>query len=63
VLDFEGVLGGKGDVLVGVALRVDNDGRACLFVSKQVRGMRQARQVKLFEDQFRSPFCAVFYFG
>ena len=28
VLDFEPMLGGKGDVLIGVALRIDDGGRA-----------------------------------
>ncbi len=63
VLDLELVLGGKGNVLVGVALRVNNGRRACRFVSNHVGSVRQARQVELLEDHFRPPLYADNYFG
>ncbi len=50
VLDLERVLGGKGDVLVGVALRVNDGCRACRLVSDEVGSVRQARQIELLED-------------
>jgi hypothetical protein len=63
VFDFEGVLGGKRDVLVRVALRVNDGGRACRLVSNHVGSVRQARKIELFEDHFRSPSLADCYFG
>ena len=62
VFDFQGMFSGKSDVQVSVALRIDDSGRACRLISDQVRGVRQARQIELFENHFRSPFCGR-YFG
>src|SRR5205814_7045239 len=50
VLNFEFVLCGKCNVLVGVALRVNDSCRACTFVANQIRRMCQTRQVELFEN-------------
>ena len=63
VLNFKPVLGCKGDVLVRIALRVDDGGRACGLVSNQIGSMRQARQIKLFENHFGFPSFADCYFG
>jgi hypothetical protein len=52
VFDFEGVPGGERDVLVRVALGVNDGGRAGRFVSYQVGSVRQARQIELFENHF-----------
>src|SRR5579872_2534995 len=50
VLDSEVVLGGEGDVLVDVALGVDDGAFAGLFVADEVGGVGQAGEVELFED-------------
>jgi hypothetical protein len=50
VFDVETVLGGKSNVLVDVALRVDDGRDSCGFVTNQVGSMRQTRQIKLLED-------------
>ena len=50
VLDLERVLGGKGNVLIRVPLRVNDGRRACLLVSDHVGSVRQARQIELLED-------------
>ena len=63
VLNFESVLGGKRDVLVRVALRVHDGGRACRLVSNQIGSVRQARQIELFEDHFGFSLLADCYFG
>jgi hypothetical protein len=63
VFDFEGVLGGERDVLVRVALGVNDGGRACRFVSYQVGSVRQARQIELFENHFGFSSDAASYFG
>jgi hypothetical protein len=57
------LLGGKRDVMVRVALRVNDGGRACRFVSDQVGSVRQARKIELFEDHFGFPSLAIGYFG
>ncbi len=54
VPDAEAVLGGKRDVLVSVALWIDDSCRAGRLVSNHVGGVRQARQIELFKDQGRS---------
>ena len=54
VLDRQPILRGEGGVLIRVALRINDDGRARLLVSDEIRRMRQARQIKLLEDH-RSP--------
>jgi hypothetical protein len=41
---------GKREVLIDVALRIDDGSRPGLFVADQVRRMREAIQIKLFED-------------
>jgi len=63
VFDFEAVLGRISDVLVRVALRVNDGGRACCFVPDQVGSMRQARQIELFKNHFGFPLLAACYFG
>ena len=55
VLDREAVFGGEGDVLVDVALRIDDGGGGGLFVADQVRRVGQTRQIKLFEDHRLPP--------
>jgi hypothetical protein len=55
VPDPESVFGGEGNVLIRVALRVNDGGRACSFVSDNVGGVRQARQVELFENHAAAP--------
>ena len=63
VLNLESVLGSKRNVLVGVALRVNDSGCPRGFVSEQVGSMCQARQVELFEDQSAPSLFAGRYFG
>jgi hypothetical protein len=53
----------QGNVLVRVALRVDDGGRACRFVSYQVGSVRQARQIELFENHLGIPSRADCYLG
>ena len=50
VLDLEFILGGEGDVLIDVALRIDDRGNAGLFVTDEVGGVGEAAEVELFED-------------
>ena len=52
VLDGEGVFGGEGEVLIDVALRIDNGGGAGCLVANEVGSVRQARQIELLEDHF-----------
>ena len=63
VLDSEAVLGGKRDVLVSVALWINDSCRACRLVSNQVGGVRQARQIELLKDHGRSSPFGRSYFG
>jgi hypothetical protein len=63
VFDLKGVLGGKRDVLVRVALRANNSCRACLLVSNNVGGVRQARQIELLEDHAELSSRSGRYFG
>ena len=63
VLDLERVFGGKRNVLVGVALRVNDGRRACRLVSNHVGSVRQARQIELLEDHAALPSLADCYFG
>jgi hypothetical protein len=58
VLDLKRVLGGKGNVLVGVPLRANNRRRARLLVPNNLGSMSQARQVELFKDHAASPSLA-----
>ena len=50
VLNFKSVLGGKLNVLVGVALRINHDGGAGRLISNDVRRVRQTWQIELLED-------------
>jgi hypothetical protein len=59
VADLEGVFGGEGEVLADVALGINNCGRAGRFVSDQIGGVRQARQIELLENQSALPFAAL----
>jgi hypothetical protein len=63
VLDLKSVLGGKRDVLVRVALRINDGCRAGLLVSNNVRGVRQARQIELLEDHAELSSRSGRYFG
>jgi hypothetical protein len=63
VFDFEAVLGRISDVLVRVALRVNDGGRARHLVSDQVGSVGQARQIELFENQLGSSPVAPSYLG
>jgi hypothetical protein len=49
--DFQPVLIGKRDVLIDVALRIDDGCCASCLVTDHVGCMSQARQIKLLEDQ------------
>ena len=48
--DLEAKFFGVGQILLDVALGVDDDGGRTGFVSEQVRGVGQATQVVLFQD-------------
>jgi hypothetical protein len=61
-LDRERVLSSKGNVLIGVPLRVNDCCGACLLVSNQVRSVGQARQIELLEEHFAPPSLADRYF-
>src|ERR1700754_1234384 len=50
VLDFERVFGGERDVLIGVALRIDDGCAAGGLVADGVGLVGQARQIELLED-------------
>ena len=50
VLDSQTVLGGEREVLIHVTLRVDDGGRVRLLVADQVRGVREAIQIKLLQN-------------
>jgi len=50
VHDAEVVIRRKRQVLIDVTLRIDDGGRAAFFVGNDVRRMREAVQIKLFED-------------
>jgi hypothetical protein len=64
VLDFERAFGGKGNkLLVRIALRTNNGGRACLLVSNGVGSVSQTRKMELLEGR-RTPLSpADAYFG
>ena len=63
VLDLKSVLGSKRDVLVRVALRVNDGCRTGLLVSNKVGGVRQARQIELLEDHAELSSRSGRYFG
>src|ERR1017187_758697 len=63
VLDLERVLGGKGNVLVRVPLRVNDGSRACRLVSNNVGSVRQARQIELLENHCTPSSLADCYLG
>jgi len=50
VLDLERVFGGERNVLVGVALRINDGCCPCLLISNNVGSVSQARQIELLED-------------
>ncbi len=50
VLDGEAVFRGKSDVVIRVALRVNDGCRAGRFVPDHIGRVRQTRQVELLED-------------
>jgi hypothetical protein len=50
VADGERVFRGECDVLIDIPLRIDNGCRARRFVSYQIGGVRQTRQIELLED-------------
>ena len=50
VHDAEVVIRRKRQVLIDVTLWIDDGGRAAFFVGNDVRRMREAVQIKLFED-------------
>jgi hypothetical protein len=51
MFDRQRMFGGKRNVLVGIALRVNDSGGGALLVADEVRRVRQAWQVELLEDQ------------
>ena len=50
VADLEAEFFGVGEVLLDVALRVDDDGGAAGFVAEQVGGVGEAAEVVLFQN-------------
>ena len=50
VTNPQGVVLGKRDIFVDVALRVDHHRLAGLFVSNQIRRVREATEIKLVQD-------------
>src|SRR5579883_2215830 len=54
VLDLQAVFGGEGQVVVGVALRVDDNGGAGFLIADQVGSVRKTRQIKLLQDHVLS---------
>ena len=56
VLDLEFVFGGEGEVLIDVALRIDDGGFAGWFVADEVGGVGEAAEIELFEDHGRAYF-------
>ena len=50
VADFEAQTPGISQVLLNIALGVDNDGGRTGFVSKQIGGVRQTAQIILVQD-------------
>ena len=50
VLDSQTMLGGEREVLIHVTLRVDDGGRVRLLVADQIRGVREAIQIKLLQN-------------
>ena len=46
----QAVLGGEREVLVDVALRVDDRSDVRVFVADQIGRMRQAIEIELFQD-------------
>ena len=52
VRDPQAVLLGEGQVLVDVALRVDDRGRPGRLVADEIRRVRQAVQIELLEDHW-----------
>src|ERR1700675_3595711 len=52
-----------GDILMYIALRIDDDGCAALFIAKQVRGMGEAAEVILFQDHGSSRSLAPMHRG
>ena len=55
VADLEAKLFGVGQVLLDVALRVDDDGGCALLVPEQIGGVRQASEVVLFQNHGSRP--------
>jgi hypothetical protein len=55
VLDSQTMLGGEREVLIHVTLRVDNSGRVRLLVADEIRGVREAIQIKLLQDHWSAP--------
>ncbi len=50
VADLQAEFLGVRDILLDIALRVDHDRGSALFIAKQVRGMREATEIILFQD-------------
>ncbi len=50
VRDPQAVLGRESEILIDVALRIDDGSRAGAGVADEVRGVRQAIQIKLLQD-------------
>ena len=51
--DAEVVLRGEGQVLPDIALRIDDRGDMRLLVTDQIRGMREAIEIELFQKHCR----------
>jgi hypothetical protein len=55
VLDLQMVFGSEGEILIGIALRINDGCRARLFVSDEIGGVSQARQIELFQNHAAPP--------
>jgi hypothetical protein len=63
VFDLEFVLGGEGEVLVNIALRVNDGGGGGLLVADEIRGVRQTSKIKLLENHGAPLLAAARYLG
>ena len=55
VLDLQGMLRREGNIVIRVALRVDDDGGTGLLVADDVRGVGEAGKIELLEDHEAPP--------
>ena len=60
MLDLQMMLGGESNVLIDVALGIDNSGDGGLRIADEVGSVREARKIKLFENH-AAPLCRTLY--